>query len=204
MFRALSVAVALAASCSAFVNPSQSTRSANVALNNNPPPTSTGWDSFANQRDLADIKDISYGEASRKYRRTVYTHDDWKKHRSQDRFVYYLAAVFKSGVYKNLIGEVGIATGIAAFICFWNCFTGDYQDLLSKVHPGIFKDTLLPVLQLPLTPFTLASSSLGLLLGKSSKFIIMCHLMRFSFFSPLTDVPKIMLYLNMTWCRLFD
>lgn len=173
MFRALSVAgasLALAASCSAFVSPSQSmsARHTDLAMSTNPPPqpTSTGWDSFANQRDLNDIKDISFGEASRKYRRTVYTHDDWKKHRSQDRFVYYLAAVFKSGVYKNLIGEVGIATAIAGFICFWNCFTGDYQDLLSVQHAGIFKDTLLPVLQLPLTPFTLASSSLGLLLGK--------------------------------------
>ena len=56
----------------------------------------TGFDSF--QRMRRPIKDISYGEDSRKYRRTVYSHDDWKLHRSQDRFVYYLAAIFKSGV----------------------------------------------------------------------------------------------------------
>ena len=156
--------LALAASCSAFVTPSTTSsppaKSTQLSMSDNPPPPSYGG------RSLTEIKDISYGEDSRKYRRTVYTHDDWKKHRSQDRFVYYLAAMFKSGVYRNLVGEVGIATAVASFICFWNCFAGDYQDLLSVQHAGIFKDTLLPVLQLPLVPFTLASSSLGLLLGK--------------------------------------
>eukprot|EP00581_Thalassiosira_minuscula_P011857 CAMPEP_0183725394 /NCGR_PEP_ID=MMETSP0737-20130205/20453_1 /TAXON_ID=385413 /ORGANISM="Thalassiosira miniscula, Strain CCMP1093" /LENGTH=78 /DNA_ID=CAMNT_0025956359 /DNA_START=24 /DNA_END=257 /DNA_ORIENTATION=- len=29
----------------------------------------------------------TYGEGSRKYRRTVYTHEEWVKHRSSDRFV---------------------------------------------------------------------------------------------------------------------
>lgn len=59
-------------------------------------PFVAGFDSFKRMRRT--IKDISFGEDSRKYRRTVYSHDDWKKHRSQDRFVYYLAAIFKSGV----------------------------------------------------------------------------------------------------------
>ena len=29
----------------------------------------------------------TYGEGSRKYRRTVYTHNEWVKHRSSDRFI---------------------------------------------------------------------------------------------------------------------
>ena len=110
------------------------------------------------------IKDISYGEDSRKYRRTVYTHDDWKKHRSPDRFLYYIISLFSSGIYKNIGREVTAATAIATFVCFWNCLAGDYQDLSNVSHPG-FLSGILPVLGLPINPFTLASPSLGLLLG---------------------------------------
>ena len=43
---------------------------------------------------------IPYGEESRKYRRTVYSHDDWIKHRSPDRFLKNLLSTSKSGIYK--------------------------------------------------------------------------------------------------------
>lgn len=125
--------------------------------------TGTGWDSFANARP---IKDISYGEGSRKYRRTVYSHDDWKKHRSPDRFLYYISAIWSSGVYKNLAREVIATTGIAAFVCIYNILVGEYQDISGVTHAGILANTMLPVIGLPLAPFTLASPSLGLLLGK--------------------------------------
>jgi hypothetical protein len=46
-------------------------------------------------------KDIAYGEESRQYRRTVYSHDDWRKHRSPDRFFYYIGTIFSSGIYKK-------------------------------------------------------------------------------------------------------
>lgn len=131
--------------------------------------TSTGWDSFANARP---IKDISYGEGSRKYRRTVYSHDDWKKHRSQDRFIYYLSAIFKSGVYKNLAREVIATTAIASFVWGWNILTGEYQDLAGATHAGLLASTGLQVIGLPLAPFTLASPSLGLLLGKLYMFLL--------------------------------
>jgi hypothetical protein len=96
----------------------------------------------------------------------VYSHDDWKKHRSADRFYYYLGAIFSSGVYKNLGREVTATTAVAAFVCLWNALTGEYQDLDSVKHAGVLAEYLLPVLGLPLAPFTLASPSLGLLLGK--------------------------------------
>jgi hypothetical protein len=48
---------------------------------------------------LAKVK--SYGEESRQYRRTVYSHDDWRKHRSPDRFLYYIGTIFTSGIYKK-------------------------------------------------------------------------------------------------------
>jgi hypothetical protein len=123
----------------------------------------TGFDSFANARP---IKDMSYGEESRQYRRTVYSHDDWKKHRSADRFIDYLGAIFSAGVYRNLRREVTATTTVAAFVCLWNALTGEYQDLESVKHAGVLADTLLPVLGLPLASFTLAGPSLGLLLGK--------------------------------------
>jgi hypothetical protein len=109
-------------------------------------PSSTGWDSFKSR----SMTNIPSGEEQRKFRRTIYTHDDWKKHRSQDRFLYYLAAIFKSGVYKNLANEVMITTGVAVFVCACN---------------AILPNLGLPNLGLPLSAFTLTSPSLGLLLG---------------------------------------
>ena len=123
----------------------------------------TGFDSFANSRP---IKDLSFGEASRQYRRTVYSHDDWVKHRSADRFIFYLLAIFSSGVYRNLGREVTAATAIAAFVCFWNALTGEYQDLSGVKHAGALAETIYPMLTMSLAPFTLASPSLGLLLGE--------------------------------------
>ncbi|CAB9514528.1 UPF0187 protein [Seminavis robusta] len=125
--------------------------------------TSTGWDSFinANSRESQDIPD---GEAQRQFRRTVYTHDDWKKHRSQDRFLFYLGAVFKSGVYKNLAREVALTTAIAAVVCIYNGLVGGLVGLDGVQQEPILAADFLVKIGLPLTPFTLASSSLGLLL----------------------------------------
>lgn len=106
----------------------------------------------------------SFGEGSRQFRRTVYSHDDWVKHRSSDRFVRNLASFTNSGVYANLAKEVIATTTVSAFVVVWNAIFGDYQDLLGNFHPGPLKDSIIPILSLPLTPFTLSSSSLGLLL----------------------------------------
>jgi len=124
----------------------------------------TGWDSF---RDLKSLKDIPSGEQSRQYRRTVYSHDDWKKHRSQDRFFYYLAAIFKSGVYKNLTREVLATTSVATFVVLYNILVTGYTDFAGVAHGALINSPVFPKLGLPLAPFTLASPSLGLLLGKS-------------------------------------
>jgi hypothetical protein len=115
--------------------------------------------------ELPPIKDISYGEESRKYRRTVYTHDDWRKHRSPDRFLYYIRSLFSSGIYKNLGREVTATTAIATFICIYNAITGGYTDFEGVKHDALITSSWLPLLGLPLAPFTLSSPSLGLLLG---------------------------------------
>jgi ion channel-forming bestrophin family protein len=114
---------------------------------------------------LPPIKDISYGEESRKYRRTVYSHDDWRKHRNPDRFLYYIVSFFSSGVYKNVGREVGFTTLIAAIVCLWNGLCTGFTDFDGVKHAAIFSLQYLPLLTLPLAPFTLSSPSLGLLLG---------------------------------------
>mmetsp|Transcript_35922 Transcript_35922/g.78705 ORF Transcript_35922/g.78705 Transcript_35922/m.78705 type:complete len:418 (+) Transcript_35922:126-1379(+) len=103
-----------------------------------------------------------YGEQQRLFRRTVYTHDDWKKHRSQDRFFNYLARAFKSGVYKNMDREVSIATIVASVVVVYNLFATGYTGLDGVQHGAIIDG--LPKLSLPLNAFTVTSPSLGLLL----------------------------------------
>lgn len=107
-----------------------------------------------------------YGEDSRAFRRTVYTHDDWVRHRSPDRFFRNLSSVFSSGIYKSLFKEVVATTTAASFVVVWNMMFGDYTDLLGGAHEGLLHDSTIPVLSLPLSVFTLSSPSLGLLLGK--------------------------------------
>jgi hypothetical protein len=92
MAAAMTVVVCLVGSASAFVQPSGKTSSLN---------------SVASQQAKdplhilpLDAIEIPYGEESRKFRRTVYTHDDWIKHRSPDRFFKTLRTTTTSGIYK--------------------------------------------------------------------------------------------------------
>lgn len=114
----------------------------------------------------SELKDISYGEESRKYRRTVYSHDDWRKHRNPDRFLYYLRSLFISGIYKSIGREVAATSTIAAIVCAYNAVVGGYTDFAGEQHAALITSALLPIAGLPLAPFTLSSPSLGLLLGK--------------------------------------
>ena len=111
---------------------------------------------------MPPIKDISYGEESRKYRRTVYTHDDWRKHRRSDRFIYYLRVLTSSGVYKNLGREVSATTAVATFVCLYNALVGGYTDFEGVQHASLIDSSLM--MGLPMAPFTLSSPALGLLL----------------------------------------
>lgn len=118
-----------------------------------------------------------YGEGSRKYRRTVYTHDQWVKHRSPDRFLNNLSTLFNSGIYKNVGKEVFATTSVAVFVWAWNMLVGGYQDLAGVAHDPIIQGEWAKVVGLPLQPFTVVNSSLGLLLGKIALFIIAIVLM---------------------------
>jgi len=128
-----------------------------------PAPTSSTEMAMASPPDTA-TKDIPYGETSRQFRRTVYTHDDWVKHRSPNRFVKNLFSIGSSGIYKNVGREVSSTTTIATLIFLWNMLTVGYDDFNQIHHAPIIDNYYVPGLTLPLTPFTLASGSLGLLL----------------------------------------
>eukprot|EP00979_Chaetoceros_neogracilis_P000070 scaffold17_cov259-Chaetoceros_neogracile.AAC.22 len=128
------------------------------------PPSTASSTARSMSAPADDSAKTSYGEKSREYRRTVYSHEDWVKHRSPNRFYRNFSSIPSSGVYKNLAKEVIATTLVASFVVGWNCYFGDYQDLHSVSHPGPMHDSLIPVLALPLAPFTLASPSLGLLL----------------------------------------
>ena len=137
----------------------------------------TGWDSF---QEIKRTKiNVPSGEEQRKFRRTVYTHDDWKKHRSQDRFFFYLGAMFNSGVYKNLGREVGAVTAVATMLVLYNAAVGGYQDLEGVKHAALISSQFLPTLSLPLAAFTLTSPSLGLLLGMFSFPLLICSSYKF-------------------------
>eukprot|EP00977_Amphora_coffeiformis_P030353 scaffold46464_cov199-Amphora_coffeaeformis.AAC.3 len=95
---------------------------------------------------------VPYGESSRKYRRTVYSHKDWVVHRSNDRLFTNLKGIFFSGIIRQLQKEVSVVTAVATFCVVWN----------DVCVPRVVVD--LPHLVLPLLPFTLSSPALGLLL----------------------------------------
>lgn len=93
---------------------------------------------------------IPYGEESRRYRRTIYTHEDWVKHRSENRINRNLRGIFKSGVLRQLKNEVGSVVASASLVVVWNSF--------------VVPEFKLHELCLPVMPFTLSSPALGLLL----------------------------------------
>jgi hypothetical protein len=100
------------------------------------------------------------------------------KYRSPERFIRSTISIVASGIYKNIGAEVAAITTVAALIVIWNALCGSYDDFSNVRHPGVFYD-ILPVLTLPVAPFTLLSTSLGLLLGKFVQLVIV-HVPLFS------------------------
>jgi len=95
---------------------------------------------------------VPYGESSRKYRRTVFGHEDWVQHRSEDRFTENLRLIFFSGIVRQLRKQVALVTFVATLVVLWN----------SVVVGLLLMDV--PQLSLPTLPFTVSSPALGLLL----------------------------------------
>lgn len=103
-----------------------------------------------------------FQEASRPYRRDVFGHDDWIKHRSTERFQRSLATILQSGVLRARYSEVATVMAIASFLSLYNGLTGGFVDLAGAKQEALLP--FLPVLTLPLSLFSLTAPSLGLLL----------------------------------------
>jgi predicted membrane chloride channel (bestrophin family) len=63
---------------------------------------------------------VPYGESSRKYRRTVYSHDDWLIHRSNDQLLGNLLSTFFSGVVRQVKLKIVLISSVAVFVILWN------------------------------------------------------------------------------------
>ena len=108
-----------------------------------------------------------YGEESRRYRRTVYRHSDWLKHRSETRLLRNLRGTFTSGVVRSLISEVAAVAVMSLVVIVWNSVAFGYQDLSNISHAGLWGEDGIPAylrMALPISIFTLSSPALGLLL----------------------------------------
>ena len=113
---------------------------------------------------------VPYGEESRKYRRTIFSHTDWVEHRNKERrIVTNLKGIFFSGIVRQLQNEVLLVTAVAITVVLWNdilvpagmvALSSSSSSLLSSQS---FQQHL-PLLTLPSLPFTLSSPALGLLL----------------------------------------
>eukprot|EP00814_Leptocylindrus_danicus_P017337 CAMPEP_0116029262 /NCGR_PEP_ID=MMETSP0321-20121206/16037_1 /TAXON_ID=163516 /ORGANISM="Leptocylindrus danicus var. danicus, Strain B650" /LENGTH=370 /DNA_ID=CAMNT_0003503609 /DNA_START=116 /DNA_END=1225 /DNA_ORIENTATION=+ len=115
------------------------------------------------QADTGMGRKPTYGEESRKFRRTVFGHDDWVKHRRPDRFLKNLFTIFDSGVTQGTRFEVSCVAGVATFIAFWNSFFYEgFRDLDGVLHDPIIQ--LASPLSLPAMPFTVSVSALALLI----------------------------------------
>lgn len=100
-----------------------------------------------------NIKYPDHKEDSRKLRRTVYTTNDWKRHRSSERYFKELKNMPKSIVIRGLFKQAGLVALFSTFIVIYNLM----------IQLKIFKISF-PLLSIPSQPFSLLSPSLGLLL----------------------------------------
>merc|ERR1719265_1564550 len=110
---------------------------------------------------VTDEMRSTYSENSRQYRRTVYGHDDWVKHRSTGRWYKNFRTIFDSGVVRSLQLEISVVTGVAVFVVLANCLIAGYDDFSGVHHTALFSGN---PLTLPSLPFSIGMSALSLLL----------------------------------------
>ena len=127
---------------------------------------------LANRKDRTIYNEITslnlpIGEAGRKTRRDVYTEPDWVAARSDKRVFYMLGNTFISAIVGQLFQEICFMTGVAFFVISWNALLVEgYADFTGVHHEALYQLPDYLAMQLPLLPFQLSSSALGLLLGR--------------------------------------
>mmetsp|Transcript_115493 Transcript_115493/g.182629 ORF Transcript_115493/g.182629 Transcript_115493/m.182629 type:complete len:445 (-) Transcript_115493:224-1558(-) len=117
-------------------------------------------------RMQSGYKGSKYAEASREYRRTVYMHKEWVKHRSSQRFIRNLQTLGESGVQQALGQELTFITGAAVFAVAINMLLGSYVGLDGVEHAGAlaFLGKNIAPVAIPGMAYTIANPALGLLL----------------------------------------
>ena len=104
-----------------------------------------------------------YDEKSRMNRRDVFTSADWIRYRRPDRFIDHLRSVYESGLLHAMQVQLLVLTTFSIFVVVYNdIFVNGIQGWDGQISyvPTVH---LLP-LQLPLTPFSISTTALGLLL----------------------------------------
>jgi hypothetical protein len=127
-------------------------------------------DKFLNNRSIYNeitSLNVPIGEAGRITRRDVYTEADWVKARSSTRMFYMLGNTFKSAIVGQLFNEVSFIATIGLFVVAWNSLLIEgYTDFSGIHHDALYQLPSFFLLKLPVLPFQLSSSALGLLLGR--------------------------------------
>ena len=59
-----------------------------------------------------------------------------------------------------------MTTSIAISVCVWNALVGGWEDFGGVMHDPVITESWAVKVGLPMTPFTILNSSLGLLLGE--------------------------------------
>jgi len=107
-------------------------------------------------------KGSEFTEANRPYRRSVFMHGEWVKHRSTEKFFDTVTSLAQSGVIRARYNEVAYVVAFSSFLVVYNAIAGGYTDFEMVKQPPIIPH--LPVFGVPLTLFQLTAPSLGLLL----------------------------------------
>lgn len=118
--------------------------------------------------DLRSPQDqaASYSEMSREFRRTVFMHAEWEKHRSSDRFCRNLQTIGDSGVAQALARELSAITVTSVFCVVINMLLVGYQDFSGAMQPAplAWLDVNVGAISLPALPFSIMMPALSLLL----------------------------------------
>mmetsp|Transcript_34650 Transcript_34650/g.67912 ORF Transcript_34650/g.67912 Transcript_34650/m.67912 type:complete len:586 (-) Transcript_34650:479-2236(-) len=120
--------------------------------------------------DIAAETD-TWREGNRRYSRTVFGPNDWKRYRRSTRLVDNVLTTLSSSVLRALWFDISLVTTVATGVLLWNHGLDDgiikswalaQPSFDKEVVEGFFKTA--PHAKLPLAPFTLSSSALSLLL----------------------------------------
>jgi len=120
--------------------------------------------------DIAAETD-TWREGNRRYSRTVFGPNDWKRYRRSTRLIDNLLTTFESSIIRALWFDISMVVSVATLLLVYNHGLDDgivkawalQQEAFNpETVEGFFATA--PHAKLPLAPFTLSSSALGLLL----------------------------------------